>query len=272
MAAVRLTHPFPSLLDGLVSGSVAGLAGAEPISAVRLGLAMTALQLGIGALNDVVDAPRDAGHKPGKPIPAGLVSRRVGAVIALAAFAVGLLLAAPGGPLVVGLAVVVIGIGVAYDLRLKGTAWSWLPFAVGIPLLPVFGWVGATGGLAPLFVVIVPAAMAAGAALAIANSLVDVERDRSAGVSSVAVALGQGRAQAVGIVLLVAIAVAAAASCAAIGGSLLAATFVGLVGVVPVLAAWLARASDPARRELGWRAVALGLGVLAVVWIGAVPR
>jgi 4-hydroxybenzoate polyprenyltransferase len=233
---------------------------------------MTALQLGIGALNDVVDAPRDAGHKPGKPIPAGLVSRRVGAVIALAAFAVGLLLAAPGGRLVVGLAVVVIGIGVAYDLRLKGTAWSWFPFAVGIPLLPVFGWVGATGGLDPLFVVIVPAAMAAGAALAIANSLVDVERDRSAGVSSVALALGEGRARAVGIALLVAIAVAAAASCSAFGGSLLAATFVGLVGSAPVLAAWLARASDPARRELGWRAEAIGLGVLAVVWIEAVPR
>ncbi len=34
---------------------------------------MTALQASIGALNDLVDAPRDAGHKPGKPIPAGLV-------------------------------------------------------------------------------------------------------------------------------------------------------------------------------------------------------
>ena len=44
--------------------------------------------------------------------------------------------------------VVVLAIGYGYDLRFKGTAWSWLPFAVGIPLLPVFGWVGATGGAA----------------------------------------------------------------------------------------------------------------------------
>ena len=33
---------------------------------------MTALQASIGSLNDLVDAPRDAGRKPGKPIPAGL--------------------------------------------------------------------------------------------------------------------------------------------------------------------------------------------------------
>ena len=35
---------------------------------------MTALQVSIGALNDIHDAPDDAGRKPGKPIPAGLVS------------------------------------------------------------------------------------------------------------------------------------------------------------------------------------------------------
>ena len=37
---------------------------------------MTALQVSIGTLNDLVDAPRDAGRKPGKPIPAGLVTPR----------------------------------------------------------------------------------------------------------------------------------------------------------------------------------------------------
>ena len=37
---------------------------------------------------------------------------------------------------------VVIAIGLAYDLRLKGTAWSWLPFAVGIPILPVYRLAG----------------------------------------------------------------------------------------------------------------------------------
>jgi 4-hydroxybenzoate polyprenyltransferase len=260
------------VLDGLVSGSVAILAGAAPGTALRLGVAMTALQLGIGALNDVIDAPRDAGLKPRKPIPAGLVSRQGGLAIAFTAFGAGLLLAATEGPLVAGLAVVVIAIGLAYDLRLKGTAGSWLPFAVGIPILPVFGWVGATGGLSILFVVLVPAAVAAGAALAIANSLVDVERDRAAGASSVAAALGEERARGVATALLVGIAVAAALSSFALGGVAIAAVIVGVVGCLPVLATWLARSPDPGRRELGWRAEAIGLGVLAVAWLAAVPR
>jgi 4-hydroxybenzoate polyprenyltransferase len=265
-----LAHPFPSILDGLISGGVAILAGAPPPTAIRLGLAMTALQLGIGAVNDLVDAPRDAGHKPGKPIPAGLVSRRAAGLIALVAFGSGLVLALSGGPLVGGLAVVVIAIGLAYDLRLKGTAWSWLPFAIGIPILPVFGWLGATGGLVPMFAILVPAAVAAGAALAIANSLVDVDRDRAAGVSSVAVALGEGTARAVAIVLFAGIALAAVVSARTLGAGMQTTLLLGLLGCVPAVGAGLARGADPAGREVAWRAEAIGLGLLAVAWIQAV--
>jgi 4-hydroxybenzoate polyprenyltransferase len=272
VGAIRLTHPFPSILDGVVSGSVAILAGAAPLIGFELGLAMTALQLGIGAINDVVDAPRDAGRKPGKPIPAGLVSRPVGGLIGLAAFGLGLLLAFLVGPLAFRLALVVIAIGLAYDLRLKGTAWSWLPFAIGIPMLPVFGWAGATGGLTAMFSVLVPAAVAAGAALAIANSLVDVDRDRDANVSSVAIALGEGRARVIGIVLLCAIALAAATSTLASGGGPTATLIVGLLGCVPPVAAGLARHRDPRGRELAWTAQAIGLGALAIAWIEAIAR
>jgi 4-hydroxybenzoate polyprenyltransferase len=240
--------------------------------ALRLGLAMTALQLGIGAVNDLIDAPRDAGHKPGKPIPAGLVSRRIAMAIALAAFALGLGLSILSGPLVAALAGVVIAIGLAYDLRLKGTAWSWLPFAMGIPVLPVFGWAGATGGLASWFVVLVPAAVAAGAALAIANSIVDVDRDRAAGVSSVALALGEGAARAVAIVLLGAIALAAVASASAFGAGSVSTAIVGLLGILPLGAAGYAGPPDPARRELAWRLETVSLGLLAVAWIEAVGR
>jgi len=122
--------------------------------ATGLGLAMVALQAGIGAANDVVDAPRDAGHKPGKPIPAGLVSQALARRVVVVAFAVGLSLAAlSGGAAAVALAIVGVAIGLAYDFRLKGTAWSWLPFAVGIPVLPVFSWIGATGNLPIAFLV-----------------------------------------------------------------------------------------------------------------------
>ena len=108
---------------------------------------MTLLQFAIGTVNDLVDAPRDAGRKPGKPIPAGLVTVRGARVIAVGSAVAGLVLAVVGGPWLVALAAVVLAIGLAYDLWAKGTTLSWLPFALGIPLLPVYGWYGATGSL-----------------------------------------------------------------------------------------------------------------------------
>ena len=118
----------------------------------------------------------------------------------------------PSGPGLVALAGAVLAIGYAYDLRAKGTAWSWLPFAIGIPLLPVFAWFGTTGELPGSFAILLPAAVAAGAALAIANALADVERDRAAGLRSVALRLGPERAWTVQAVLLAAVVAAALVS------------------------------------------------------------
>ena len=91
---------------------------------------------------------------PAKPIPAGLVdagSARVGVVVAAAGWASRS--AVPSGP----------AVGRARGRRprrsampttcvAKGTAWSWVPFAVGIPLLPVFAWLGAAGWRCRAFV------------------------------------------------------------------------------------------------------------------------
>lgn len=267
---VRLTHPFPSVLDGVVSGIVAGLAGGSPGLAIRIGVAMTLLQLGIGTVNDLVDARLDAGLKLGKPIPAGLVGPRPARLLAATLFGGGVLLAATVSTLSGALAGVVIAIGLAYDLRLKGTAWSWLPFAVGIPVLPIFGWVGVTGSLDPAFAVIVPVAVAAGAALAIGNALVDLERDEVAGASSIAVALGPRRASRVATALLVAVASVAlvTAALASLGPEPIAA--IGLAGAVPALAAFRSGSRPPDDRERAWQAEAVGLAILAALWLAAV--
>ena len=232
---------------------------------------MLALQAGIGATNDLVDAPRDAGHKPGKPIPAGLVSGAAARRVALVAFGTGLVLAgAFGGLAGCGVALVVIGVGLAYDLRLKGTAWSWLPFAVGIPILPVFGWLGATGALPTAFVVLVPVAVAAGAALAIANALVDVERDRAAATGSVAIALGPARAWLAHAGLLVVVGLAAVGSVVPLGGSADRGVAVLAAAVIPIAAAVAGRRGSVARRERAWEIEALGLAILAIAWLASV--
>ena len=169
--------PFPSVLDGLVVAAVALVAGGGLAHRRALGLSMTSLQFAIGALNDIVDAPADAGRVPPKPIPRGCVPCQDGQRGGRHRRGCR---PAPRGAVGSGdrssLGVVVLAVGAAYDLFAKGTPWSWLPFAVGIPLLPVYGWLGATGSLPGFFVVLVPMAVLAGAGLAVANARVDLRR------------------------------------------------------------------------------------------------
>lgn len=271
---LRLVHPFPILVDAGATTAIALVAGAAAPRALLLGAGMLLLQASIGALNDLVDAPRDAGHKPGKPIPAGLVSPRVAALVAAAGAAGGLAVSAAASAAVLGTALLVLVIGFSYDLKLKGTAWSWLPFAVGIPLLPVYAWLGATGTLSDRFAVLVPTAVLAGAALSIGNALVDVERDRGAGVTSIAAALGARRAWLALAVLVAAVVGLAGASLLAWGRpALLVAGAVGIPALALVLALGLSRSREVGRRERGWQGLAVGIAVLASTWLTlALPR
>lgn len=229
---------------------------------------MFCLQAGIGAANDLADVDLDADLKPGKPIPAGLVGPSEARRVVVAAFVLGLGLAAVSGPTVLLVALVGSGIGLAYDLRLKGTPWSWLPFAAGIPLLPAYGWLGGSGGGPPgQILLLVLLAVPAGTALALANALGDLERDRAAGVSSIAVALGPRRTWTIGAALeglVVAVALATILPGGAHPGVLPAA----LAGVGLICAGLvLGRSADPWHRERGWEAQAVGQAALAVAWL-----
>ena len=266
---LRLTHPFPSLLDGLVAGAAALAAGGDPATAARLAGSMVLLQASVGSLNDVIDAPSDAGRKPGKPIPAGLVRPQVAKGMAAVAGLGGVLLALPSGPATVALALVLLALGYAYDLWFKGTAWSWLPFALAIPLFPTYGWLGAAGGLPPIWAVLLPTAVLAGTALAVANATVDVERDRAAGLQSVATRLGLRRSRWLNLGLLGAVWVLATATLVLAGG-LLPWGLAALGGGVAAAAGWVALgAEDPHTRERGWEAQAVGVALLAAGWLAA---
>jgi 4-hydroxybenzoate polyprenyltransferase len=273
IAAARLVHPFPSLLDGAIVALIAIVAGGGIPIALVLGISMTCLQFAIGTVNDIVDAPFDEGIRPGKPIPNGIVSPGRAFVVALGAAAVGRGLALVGGPGLVLLALVGLGIGLAYDLWAKGTTLSWLPLAIGIPLLPIYGWYGATGEIPGLFLVVVPAAANAGTALAISNAIVDMERDQEAGNRSIALALGPRRASGVVLVLQLVVAFLAVATTIVLGAptgwilAVLAASLVPLGGAVLGIAA--AARAGTGLRELAWEVQAVGTGFLAVAWLCA---
>lgn len=269
VGALRVLHPFPSLLNAIVVAAIATVAGAPSGRVVVLAVAMLALQLAIGAANDWADAPVDATAQPGKPIPAGLVERRTAAILAIALATTGLALAATAGILATVTAAAGLLAGLAYDLRLKATRWSWLPYVVGIPLLPVYAWTGATGSAPLAFAVLVPTAAAAGAALAIANALTDLDRDEAAGIDTIATALGPARARRVGAVLMGAATGVALLSAVAIGGSSpwILSTVVGaaiaIAGVAVAFGRW------PAAARRAWELQAIGAGIMAIGWMGA---
>jgi 4-hydroxybenzoate polyprenyltransferase len=228
---------------------------------------MLSLQASIGALNDIVDAPADAGQKPAKPIPSGRVGVVAARALVVGAAVAGLLLTVPSGPGLVVLAVLGLVIGYGYDLVAKGTPWSWAPFAVGIPLLPVFAWFGVRGSLPSAFGVLVPAAVLAGAGLAIANASADAGRDRATSVGSVAIRLGPRRAWAAVVLLQAAVGLIALASLwisATPAPAIVAA--VASLGVVAVGVA-IGRSTRPERLEAAWEVQAIGTALLGVSWL-----
>ena len=255
------------MLDGLVVAAVAIVAGGELGTVTRLGLSMTSLQFAIGALNDIVDAPADAGRIPPKPIPGGLTSVRVAWAVVAASAAVGLLLAVPSGPATVAVAIGVLLVGATYDLRAKGTPWSWLPFAVGIPLLPVYGWLGASASLPGFFAVLLPMAVLTGASLAIANARVDLEVDRAAGTRSVATVLGSRRSWSASAVLLIAATAIGVVAAHPWTWSPPPTVLVTLGTLVAVAGIVIGRGEGTVARRRAWEAQAVGAAIAGAGWV-----
>jgi 4-hydroxybenzoate polyprenyltransferase len=233
---------------------------------------MLGLQFSIGAANDWFDVDLDALTKPAKPIPAGLVTRRTAAAVALLAGGGGLALATvaagPGGATTVACAAGMLGAGLVYDAWLKRTAFSWLPFAVAFPLLPVYAWSGAVGTTPPGAQVLLPVAFLAGPMLQLANGLVDPGGDLSGGVRGLVGRLGAWRAWLTLLALQVAVnALALATLFADTGSGLPARSAVVAAAVLAFVGVALSRAAGMSRRERGWRCQAAALGLLAVGWL-----
>jgi 4-hydroxybenzoate polyprenyltransferase len=241
---------------------------------------MLGMQVSIGAANDLADATLDARNKPRKPIPAGLVPVGLARGVAFGGAAVGLALSAISG-LETGLAALgCLGLGYAYDLRLSRTSLSWLPLAVALPLLPIHAWLGATGAIPGSLRTLLPIGVLAGAGLALANGLVDVERDASGGRRAIAVALGRRRTWVLQTLVLAATAalVVAFAPVAPGGGAETVDGMAGALGfirrwgfvigvAVMALGALLLRANRAAIRERGWELEAAAVAALGLGWL-----
>ena len=166
LALLRSTHPGPALAVTIVT-VVLGIGAGLPLpELVLLGLAMLFNQLSVGLSNDWIDADRDAAAgRLDKPVALGLVPRTTARNAAVAAVVVSLALSALLGPLTLVLQTVFIASAWAYNLGLKSTPVSVLPYIVSFGLLPmlassVFQWplavAGAMLGVAAHFANVLP--------------------------------------------------------------------------------------------------------------------
>jgi 4-hydroxybenzoate polyprenyltransferase len=192
-----LPHAVPIIVVMIATAAFALLAsdGWPGLGAMaRLLGAMFGAQIGIGAVNELADAEIDALSKPDKPIPAGLVSRRGARIVALSGAILMTVLSLTFGVGALLLCVAGTGVGIAYSLWFKRTIWSWVPYLIALPLLPIWVWT-TLSEVPPGIFAIYPIGAAAVIAIQIAQSLPDIASDRQTGVRTLAVMLGASRAR-----------------------------------------------------------------------------
>jgi 4-hydroxybenzoate polyprenyltransferase len=199
-AILGAAHPGPSAVVTAVALGLALSAGLALPRALLLVAAVLAGQLSIGWANDWIDAVRgvDAG-RPDKPVATGALPVGRVRAAALAALAVCAVLSAALGPAPALVHLAAVASGWAYDLRLKSTVLSPLPYVLAFGLLPSVATTAAGSGLAPAWAAGVGACFGAG--VHVANVLPDLEVDAAAGVRGLPQRLG-ARGSVVATVLL----------------------------------------------------------------------
>lgn len=193
VAYVMLPHT-PAIVAVLGATALFGLlaSGGEP-PAGRFGLLLLGMlggQVAIGALNEWHDREADALSQPEKPIPSGLVSPD-GALRMLAG---GVLLLVCAGAALGGWSFVLLlagtGCGLVYDLWLKATPFSWLPYLLALPLLPTWVWL-TLDGFEPRLLLLYPLGALLVVAVHLAQTLPDIAGDRARGERGLAALLGR---------------------------------------------------------------------------------
>jgi 4-hydroxybenzoate polyprenyltransferase len=265
IALLRSCHPEPTAAVTLMVTALAVTTGHTAARVVLIGLAVLTGQLSIGWLNDVLDAERDRTvGRADKPVVAGAVSARtVGIATAVAAVAcVPLSLAC--GVWAGVLHLIAVAAGWAYDLGLKSTPVSVLPYMVCFGLLPAFVVVALPGSPAPPWWLPVAGALV-GAGAHFANVLPDLEDDATTGVRGLPHRIGAAGSRIAAAVLLLAATVVLA---------LAAPIPTAFALAVPVLAAAVLGAGFRAGRQPGSRApfravlVVAGIAVVLLVAVG----
>jgi 4-hydroxybenzoate polyprenyltransferase len=255
---VEATHAGPTA--AVVAFTVAlGLAVGLGWRTLLVGAAVLTGQLSIGWCNDLVDAGRDrqAGRRE-KPLLRGVVSERGLRAGTVAAAALTVPLSLLAGVLAGGAHLVGVACGWAYDLGLKRTPASPLPYLVAFALAPTSFVVLALPGTAWPRPAVVVASGLLGVSAHFTNAVKDLEADAATGVRGLPQRIGPRWSGAVSGALLLAgsvLLLAGAGELPRIATALAASAAVVALGYTGLLAT---------RRGLD-RAFALNIGAIGLL-------
>lgn len=241
IALAGASHPAPTVVVTALAVLLAVEAGHGTAGTLLVGLAVLSGQLTIGWSNDLLDAGRDrAVGRTDKPLATGLLSTRTVTVALAVAAAACVALSLSLGPGAALAHLVLVGGGWGYNLGMKSTVVSWLPYVLAFAALPAVPWLAlAPPVLPPWWMAVVGGLLGAGAH--IVNVLPDLAEDAATGVRGLPHRLGSRASGVLAVVVL------------------LAGTAVGVLGPAAPVPAW------------GW-AVLAGTGLLAVVSLGRPGR
>lgn len=245
-------HPGPVVAVSALAGGLGVGVGLDRSHCALLVAAVLSGQLSVGWCNDAFDARRDAAAgRRGKPVADGSVSRTM---VWTAAFAAALLcvpLSLACGLLAGTVHLAAVAAAWAYNLRLKATALSWLPYLIGFAALPAVAALTLPGSPGPAWWAVTAGALL-GLAAHLGDVLPDIEDDLRHGVRGLPQRLG-----VTGTGLLLPLPLVAASAVLALGPA-------GPPGwwgaVTPVVAALTALAGLVLGRY--WRKAALGAAVV----------
>lgn len=203
VALVGAAHPGPAFAVTVLSGLLATAVDLEPGRVAVVVAAVLTGQLSIGWSNDLIDLRRDrAVARTDKPLATGAISERVVRTACALAVVAAVPLSLLCGWVAGAVHLVAVACGWAYNLGLKSTPWSWVPYAVAFGGLPVFiSLVAEPSGVPPLWLPAAGALLGVGAHFV--NVLPDLVDDEATGVRGLPHRIGARWSQVVAAVVLV---------------------------------------------------------------------
>lgn len=192
-ALLRSSHPGPTAAVTLIAATLSTGVGLDGWRIAVVTIMILCNQLSIGLSNDWLDATRDRrNERQDKPIVSGKISSKAVARVAVTVAAASVALSLSLGPLAAVAHALFLASGWLYNVGLKATAASVIPYIVGFGSLPAIVTLAADPPQrAPAW------ALAAGALLGIAahfsNVLPDLDEDSATGVRGLPHRLGARR-------------------------------------------------------------------------------